>query len=109
MKKLFTLFLALVMCFSLVACGGPDKQPAIDAFNSANTAFTEIANAINADIEAYPEEIVDVMIEMANLMGEYKGLLEGDQEFTEEQLNEMIAWFESVEEWVAQAKAEFEL
>ena len=35
MKKFVALILAIVLCLSLVACGGPDKQPAIDAFNAA--------------------------------------------------------------------------
>ena len=35
MKKLLTILLAAVLCLSLAACGGsgPDKQPAIDAYN----------------------------------------------------------------------------
>ena len=37
MRKLLTILLAAVLCLSLAACGGsgPDKQPAIDAYNAA--------------------------------------------------------------------------
>lgn len=106
MKKLITFALALVMCLSLVGCGGPDKQPAIDAFNSTSSAFNEVSAVINEDVEAYPEELVTVMIDMANLLNEYEGLLSGDTDFSEEQLSEMIAWFGTVDEWVAEVKTE---
>ena len=33
MKRVIALLLALVLSLSLVACGGPDAQPAIDAYN----------------------------------------------------------------------------
>ena len=106
MKKLIALALVLVLCVSLVACGGPDKQPAIDAFNKASTAFNEVSAVINADIESYDEEFVDGMIEMANLLAKYKDLLESDKEITQESLDEMVEWFGTVEDWVADVKAE---
>ena len=109
MKKLLTLFVALVMCLSLVACGGVDKQPAIDAFNSANTAFTDIVNAVNADPDAFDQELIDVMIEMSGLLSEYKGLLEGDTELTEEDIAAMVEWFGTVETWVGEVKTAYEM
>lgn len=107
MKKLITFALALMMCLSLVACGGPDKQPAIDAFNNTSNAFNEVAAVINEDVDSYPEELVTVMVDMANLLNEYQGLLSGDTDFTEEQLSEMIAWFGTVDEWVEDVKTEY--
>lgn len=114
MKKLTSLLLALVMCFSLVACGGgsapsgPDKQPAIDAFNAASTAFDTVAAEINANVDVIPQELVDVCVDMAGLLTEYKELLEGDQEIKQEDLDAMIEWFGTVESWTAEAKAEVE-
>ena len=98
MKKLLALFTALVMCLSIVACG-VDKQPAIDAFNSANTAFTEIANAVNADPDSFDEELIDVMIEMSGLLSE----------LTEEDIAAMVEWFATVEAWVDEVKTAYEM
>ena len=110
-KKFAALFLTCLMCLSLAACGdsGPDKEPAIDAFNSASTAFDEVANAVNADISSYPDELVDAMIEMSGLLTQYKELLESDQEFTEDDLNQMIEWFQSVQDWTDDAKTEYNI
>ena len=106
MKKLIALLMALVLSLSLVACGGPDKQPAIDAFNKASTAFDGVAAIINADIEAYDPEVIETMTEMANVLTQHKELLESDQELTQEKLDEMIAWYADVEEWVDSIKAD---
>ena len=108
MKKLCTLLLALVMCFALVACG-VDKQPAIDAFNSANTKFTELANMVNENIGAYPQDVIDVMMEMSDALSQSKDLLESDQELTEENVAELVASFNEIETWAVDAKAELEV
>lgn len=108
MKKLIALALAMILCLALVACGGPDRQPAIDAFNKAKDAFNEVANTINADIEAYDPELVDAMIEMAGVLEEHKARLESDEEISQEQLDAMIEWYGTVEEWVEEYKAEYE-
>ena len=106
MKKLVSLMLALVMCLSFVACGGPDKQPAIDAFNKAQASFNEVAAVINQEPDAYADDIIDVMIEMANLLNEHSAVLSDDTEISQETLDEMIAWYADVEAWVADIKAE---
>ncbi len=108
MKKLLAVFFAVVMCLSLVACGeeAPDKQPAIDAFNRASTAFDEVANMINANPDAYAEEVITTLNEMADVMLQHKALLESDDAISEEKLNEMMAWYETVHEWVEEVKAE---
>lgn len=108
MKKLIALALALILCLSMVACGGPDKQPAIDAFNKASTAFDAVAKTINENIDAYDEEVITTMTEMANVMLQHKQLLEGDDEISQEKLDEMIKWYGEVEAWVATVKAELE-
>ena len=104
MKKVIAILMVLATCFALIACGGPDRQPAIDAFNEAKNAFNEVAIIINSDIESYDEELVDVMIEMAGVLEQHKNLLEGDEELTQEKLDEMIAWYDTVKEWAADVK-----
>lgn len=99
MKKLVALLLALVMCLSLAACGGPDRQPAIDAFNAATDAFNEAAAKVNENLDAFTEENITDMNNMADLLEEYKNLLESDEELDEEKLEKMIEWFGTVEEW----------
>lgn len=109
MKKLLTFALAMVMCVALAACGGPDKQPAIDAFEKTSASFNEVAAVINADPDSYPDELITIMIDMANALNEHKQLLASDTELTEEKLNEMIEMYGRVDEWVAETKAEFGL
>ncbi|MBE6824390.1 MAG: hypothetical protein E7513_03480 [Ruminococcaceae bacterium] len=106
MKKLVALLLAVIMCFALVACGGPDRQPAIDAFNEASAAFDALANEVNANPDAYSQEVFDTLNEMADVMIQHKELLEGDEEISQEKLDEMIAWYGEVNDWVASVEAE---
>ena len=106
MKKILAMVLALVLCLAMVACGGPDKQPAIDAFNKASAAFDQVVAVINEDPSAYADEVIETMTEMANLMIQHKELLESDKEISEEALTEMINWYGDVEKWVADVKAE---
>ena len=104
MKKLMVLIMTMMMGMSLVACGGADKQPAIDAFNKTSTSFNEVANIINENPQAYDQDLVDTMVDMAGVLNEHKQILESDDE--EEKLQEMIDWYGTVDEWVAQVKEE---
>ena len=106
MKKIVGLLLIMAICVSLVACGGADKQPAIDAFNKAKDSFNSVAAVINADPDSYDEEVINTMIDMANVLKEHGDLLSSSEAIEQEQLDEMIAWYADVEEWVANVKAE---
>ena len=106
MKKITSLLLALIMCMSLVACGGSDNQPAIDAFNKASDAYDEVATIINENPDAYDQEVIDTLNEMADVLIQHKELLESGDEIEQEKLDEMIAWYGDVEAWVADVKAE---
>ena len=106
MKKILALVLVLAMALSFAGCGGPDRQPAIDAFNAANTAFTEVAEAINSGAVEAAEEDVEYLIELAEVIAEHKAILEDDSvELTEEKLEEMIGWYAEVEASMAEVKA----
>ena len=74
MKRITSLLLTLIMCLSLVACGAPDRQPAMDAFNKTSKSFNEVATAINENPDAYDQEVIDTMIEMANVLNQHKEL-----------------------------------
>lgn len=106
MKKLMVLIMTMMMGMSLVACGGADKLPAIDAFNKTSTSFNEVANIINENPQAYDQDLVDTMVDMAGVLNEHKQILESDDDVEEEKLQEMIDWYGTVDEWVAQVKEE---
>lgn len=105
MKKVTAFFVMVAMCFALVACGGPDVQPAIDAFNSASDVFDRLGNTLNTNADAYPQELFDTMNAKADEMIAYKEVLESGEELTEEQVAEMIEVFAGVEAWALETEA----
>lgn len=106
MKKMASLLLVTAMCLSMAACGGPDKQPAIDAHNRAADAMNALGEIINADPETYSEYLDDMntLIDSMNQCGE---MLEGD-ELDQEQLDEWTEQCNEIEQWAKDAKAEIE-
>ena len=106
MKKFVGILMVMLLSVTLVACGGVDKQPAIDAFNNATSVYDALVNEINADISAYPQELIDVMMEMSEALLENKAVLEGDQELTQEQIDAMVAAFGDVEKWAKETSSE---
>ena len=102
------LLMMVVMSVMLVACGGPDVQPAIDAFNEASTVYDRIANTINADSSSYPKELFDAMNEKADKLSEYKKTLENEDTFTEEQIADMIKIFEEIEAWAVETEGKLD-
>lgn len=107
MKKIISLLLVMVMCFSLAACGGPDKQPAIDAHNKAGEAVNELTEIINADPEAYADYLTEMnaLVETLNECGE---VLESDKEIDQEALDGWVEKCGEIEQWAKDAKAELE-
>ena len=107
MKKLMSLFLALIMCLSLAACGGPDKQPAIDAFNDCSDTFNEFAEIVNANLDAYTEDEIEFLNGCADVLNEYAGKLETKNDFTQAEIDEMIDMFKEfdavLEEYLQEA------
>ena len=86
MKKLMQIIMTMIMGMSLVACGGADKQPAIDAFNKTSTSFNEVANIINENPQAYDQDLVDTMVEMGGVLNEHIKSLECDYDVVEDKL-----------------------
>ena len=106
MKKLISILMAGVLCLSLVACGGgADKQPAIDAFNTTNTAFTELANKVNANIDLYPQETIDGLTAVSEALAEKKALLESDQALSEEDVTALVSAFKELDVLIADTLA----
>ncbi len=93
MKKLFALLTAMVMSLSLVACGSPDKQPAIDAYNQLAENYNAFVEQENENLDAWTEEDIDYMNEIADVITQYSEKLSDDTEFTQEEIDEMVDMF----------------
>ena len=93
MKRVIALLLALVLSLSLVACGGPDKQPAVDAYNKLAQNYNTFVEQENENLDSWAEEDIEYMNEVATVITEYGTKLSGDTEFTQEQIDEMVEMF----------------
>lgn len=93
MKRVIALLLALVLSLSLVACGGPDKQPAVDAYNKLAQNYNTFVEQENENLDSWAEEDIEYMNEVATVITEYGTKLSGDTEFTQEQIDEMVGMF----------------
>lgn len=110
MKKVVSLFLALALCLSLAACGGPDKQPAIDAHNKAVDAVNALGELINADPSSFASEDIEQMNQLVETLDKCGAALEGntDVELDQEALDEWVQVCGEIEQWAKDAKAQLE-
>ena len=93
MKRVIALLLALVLSLSLVACGGPDKQPAVDAYNKLAQNYNTFVEQENENLDSWAEEDIEYMNQVADVNTQYGEKLESDTEFTQEQIDEMVEMF----------------
>ena len=108
MKKLIALVLALVMCLSLVACGAPDVQPAIDSYNRCSDAYNEFVAYGNEHLDEFADEDIDYFNAIADLLNEYADKLESDTEFTQEEIDEMVEMFDEFTVVMEEVLADFQ-
>ena len=94
MKKLIAFVLVLVMGLSLVACGGPDKQPAIDSYNKLAQNYNTFVDKENENLEDWTQEDIEYMNQVADVITEYGEKLGGDTEFSQEEIDEMVKMFD---------------
>ena len=110
MKKFTALKLTLVLCFSMVACGrsGPDKQPAIDSYNTLAENYNAFVDIANKDLSAWGEEDIEFMNNCADVINEYGTKLDSDEELTQEEIDEMVDMFDEfngiIEEYLQEAE-----
>ena len=92
MRKVLSVVLAATMAMSLAACGGsgPDKQPAIDAYNKLAENYNKFVEISNEDLSGWSEEDIDYMNSIADAITQYGEQLKSDDELTQEQLDEMV-------------------
>lgn len=106
MKKLVSLMLAAVMCLSLAACGGPDKQPAIDAYNNAATAVNALVEIMNNDIDTYADYI-DTMNQIVDDLNEVADVLENEK-LDKNTLDELVTKCQLIEEMAIDVRGDLE-
>ena len=94
MKRVIALLLALVLSLSLVACGGPDAQPAIDAYNKLAENYNTFVEQENENLDSWAEEDIEYMNQVADVITQYGKKLESDAEFAQEEIDEMVEMFD---------------
>ena len=110
MKKFTALLLTLVLCLSMVACGSscPDKQPAIDSYNTLAENYNAFVDIANEDLSAWGEEDIEFMNNCADVINEYGTKLDSDEELTQEEIDEMVDMFDEfngiIEEYLQEAE-----
>lgn len=73
-----------------------------------SASFNEVATLINNNSDAIDDEIISTFQEMSALLTQYKDILEGDGDITDEKYDEMIKWFSDVQTWSKDAKTDIE-
>ncbi len=108
MKKLSALLVVLALCFSLVACGAPDVQPAIDAYNTLAANYNEFVDVANEDLSGWATEDIEYFNSIAAVITEYGEKLQSDTAFTQEEIDEMVAKFNECNAAVEEVLALYE-
>lgn len=103
MKKIVTILAAMVMCLNLVACGGPDKQPALDAYNEFAENYNQFVEIGNENLSELSAEDVEFWNEVAATVNEYGTKLEDGTEFTQEEIDDMVAMFNELNDIIVEA------
>ena len=113
MKRTITGILAVVMVltlvFGLTSCGTSEKkQEALDKHTAIAAAFNEVAIMINENAGSLDASVISDCQQMSELLNKYTDILQSGQEISDEKYDEMIAWFDQVEEWIQDTRAEIE-
>lgn len=113
MKRTITGILAMVMvltlAFGLTGCAINEKrQAALEKHTEIATAFNEVAIMINDNSEYLDETVIYNYQQMSELLNKYTDILQGDGEISDEKYDEMLAWFDDVEIWIQDTRAEIE-
>lgn len=87
LKKTITRILSTAMIISLLLC---------------------MTGCGNKKKDVLDDETISAYQQMSSLLTQYKELLEGDSEVSDEKYDEMIEWFSTTEQTLKDAKAEIE-
>jgi len=108
MKKLLAILMILVMCVSLVACGGADKQPAIDSYNQLATIYNTFVDISNQDLSGWTDEDIEFFNGCADVITDYGTKLETEDNFTQEEVDEMVEMFDEFRGIIEEYLEEYE-
>lgn len=102
MRKIITLLAAMALCVNLVACGGVDTQPAIDAYNELSSNYNTFVELANEEIDSIDQDDIDYLNALSAEMNEYATMLESDTEFTQEEVDEMVEMFNELNDIIVE-------
>ncbi len=104
MKKFLALTLALAMCLTLTACGGVDKQAAVDAHTALVEAYNELGALINENGTLVTPETASAVAEIADVLSAYTEELES-ADLTQERADEIVEELNGYTDLIAEYKA----
>lgn len=104
MKKnvpgILAVLLILSLLLSLTACGeNAKKQEAVDAYNNTAAVFNTAAEKLNANADVIEDDILADCQSMSEMLQRYGDILNTRDDLTDDQYDEMIDWFATVEQW----------
>lgn len=113
MKRIITGILALAavltLVFGLAGCGTNEKrQEALDKHTAIALSFNEVATMINENADDLDVVVMSNYQQMSELLNTYTDILQSGREISDEKYDEMIAWFDDVDVWIQDTKAEIE-
>lgn len=103
--RIAALLLLLSLLLSLTACGeNAKRQEAVDAYSKAADAYNVMANKMNNYADVIDEDILTDCQSMGDMLQRYSDILNTRDDLTDDQYDEMISWFASVEDWTGEVK-----
>ena len=103
--RIAALLLLLSLLLSLTACGeNAKRQEAVDAYSTAADASNVMADKMNNYADVIDEDILADCQSMGDMLQRYSDILNTRDDLTDDQYDEMISWFASVEDWTGEIK-----
>lgn len=103
--RIAALLLLLSLLLSLTACGeNAKRQEAVDAYSKAADAYNVMADKMNNYADVIDEDILADCQSMGDMLQRYSDILNTRDDLTDDQYDEMISWFASVEDWTGKIK-----
>ena len=101
--RIAALLLLLSLLLSLTACGeNAKRQEAVDS--KAADAYNVMADKMNNYADVIDEDILTDCQSMGDMLQRYSDILNTRDDLTDDQYDEMISWFASVEDWTGEIK-----
>ena len=103
--RIAALLLLLSLLLSLTACGeNAKRQEAVDAYSKAADAYNVMADKMNNYADVIDEDNLADCQSLGDMLQRYRDILNTRDDLTDDQYDEMISWFASVEDWTGEIK-----